>query len=477
MALMKAGLVGPSYKMASPNFNDERSINLYPVLSEVPESKDVAAMYGTPGLKSFSQVGDGPIRGSIACGNGRVFSVSANVLYEVFFDGTSNAIGMISTFQDPISMAENGLQLMIATGDDGYIFTFGTDVLEQIIDVDFPGANYVTFSDGYFIITPPNNQGKFYISALYDGLIWDALDFATAESSPDGLVGAYASNGQLMLFGMSTTEIWYNNGEAAFPYARLSGGIMQTGTPSAFTIAQADNSIFWVGQDSYGGGVVYRANGVTPKRVSNYAVELAIGQAMKQSGTLGGLLGFCYQQDGHLFYIVTGGSLQTTWCYDCSTNLWHERAYLDNGQFKRWLGVFPVFAFNKNLVGDRVNGNIYEIDPETYDDNGQEIKRTRIFTHIYNQGQRFKISSLQVDFEGGVGLTVGQGSDPQVWLRMSYDGGHTWTSEYNTSIGKKGEYTRRAEWRRLGVQRSMTFDVSISDPVKVAICGSWFNAV
>lgn len=469
---MKAGLVGPSYQMRSLNFDAQRCINLFPVRSESGSSKEEWALYGTPGLSLFEDLGAGPIRGGISCGNGRFFVLSNNTFYEISSAGVSTSIGTVNTNTSTVSMAENGLQVFIATGTSGYVFTFATNVFTEVTDLDFPGASYVTFQDGYFIVTPPNNQGKYYISSIYDGLTWDALDFATAESAPDGLKAPFSAYGQLFLFGEVTTEVWYNSGDVDFPYAAVSGGKMETGCISAFSLAKSDNSVFWLGQDQYGTGIVYRAQGYTPIRISTQAIEYILARVTNLSS----VVGFCYQQEGHLFYILTGGDLPTSLVYDASTQLWHERAYLGStGQYEQWRGIFQWFAFGKNLTGDRSDGKIYEIDLDVFTDNGQYIRRSRTFPHIQDESERFVINSLEVDFEGGVGLTSGQGVNPLVWLRLSKDGGHTWSNEYQAGIGALGNYKARAVWRRLGYQRDATFEVSVSDPVKVYICGAYFK--
>jgi Neuraminidase (sialidase) len=78
---------------------------------------------------------------------------------------------------------------------------------------------------------------------------------------------------------------------------------------------------------------------------------------------------------------------------------------------------------------------------------------------------------FELDIETGVGLQSGQGSDPQIMLQYSDDGGHTWSSERWTSIGKVGEYKSRASWRSLGRARERVYRVRISDPVNVTIMG------
>ena len=82
------------------------------------------------------------------------------------------------------------------------------------------------------------------------------------------------------------------------------------------------------------------------------------------------------------------------------------------------------------------------------------------------------MDSFQLLLEGGVGLNTGQGSDPQVMLRVSKDFGQTWSNEMWRSMGKIGKYATRVLWRRLGKARDWVFEVTISDPVKVVIIGA-----
>ena len=65
--------------------------------------------------------------------------------------------------------------------------------------------------------------------------------------------------------------------------------------------------------------------------------------------------------------------------------------------------------------------------------------------------------------------------DPQVMLRWSDDGGHTWSNETWASMGKLGEYYRRVFWRRLGMTlklRDRVYEISGTDPVKLAVMGA-----
>lgn len=392
---MKIGLVGSSYQERSLPFDAQRTVNLYPVMD--PQGKEVAALYGTPGLKSFATCGVGPVRGEFAANNGRAFVVSHDGLYEITSTGGVTLRGSLSSISGIVSMDENGVQLAICDGVSVYIFTYSTNVFVKVTDADLPSAGTITFIDGYFVINK-NGSGEFYISSLYDGTAWAPLDFATAESSPDDLLRVINAIGQLWLFGSKTTEIWTDNGNAAFPFAKISGAKMETGILAPHSAVAVDNSIFWIGRDSYGKGIVYRAQGFSPQRISTSPVERVI-QAAPTPDTL---RAYTYQEDGHPFYVITGGGLSTTWTYDILTQQWHERAYLNPlGVFEQHLGACGMFAFDKQLIGSRVNGNIYIMSQDYYSDDGQALKAQRTFTHLSDEGKRMKTKQLQVDFEMG----------------------------------------------------------------------------
>lgn len=467
---MKIGLVGPTSVEWSLPFDSQRTVNLYPVLDKM--GKEVAALYGTPGLELFSSAGFGPIRGEYFTAAGRAFAVSSNVLYEIGADGSATSRGTLNSFLGAVSIEENGFQLGICDGTDFYIFTFATNVFAQVTDPDLPNpAATVTFIDGYFVINQ-GGTGKFYISALYDGTVWDPLDFATAESSPDELIRVMNAVGVLWLFGTKTTEIWTNTGASSFPFERTAGGKMETGIIAPLTTVPVDNSIFWVGRDAYGSGVVYRATGYNAQRVSTNAIERII----QESGSQSDMVAYTYQENGHIFYVLTGGGLPTTLVYDISTQMWHERAYLtESGQFEQHIGSCSMFAFDKQLVGSRIDGKIYWMSKDFYSDGDNPLVAERIYTYVSDEAQRIRYNRLEIGFETGVGLQTGQGSDPVCTLSLSKDGARTWTNPIPCSIGKVGRYFTTVAFRRLGVAKSITFKLRISDPVKRAIVGSYLT--
>lgn len=466
---MKIGLIGPSYNQRSLPFDAQRTINLYPIFDE--QGKEVAALYGTPGLEYFTMSGTGPIRKVFCSTNGRAFAVSGNYLFEISSDGTATNHGTLNTTNGNVTIDENATQLFICDGEDGYVFTYATNTFAVVSDGDFPSAGTSTYIGGYFVVNQ-NESGRFYISSLNDGASWAALDYATAESSPDQLKRVLRGVGQLWLFGNKTTEIWQNTGAASFPFQRISGAEMPVGIMAPYSAIEFASSVFWVSETAEGRGVVVRATSYTPQRISTEAIEYAISQATTPED----IYGWSYQQDGHEFYCLSGGGLSTTLVYDLTTSLWHERAHLAiNGTFETHLASSCMFAFGYHIVGDRRNGNLYKLKQDVYDDNGDYIARERVFTHLSSEGKQIRFNRLTLGFEAGVGLQSGQGSDPQASLQLSKDGARTWSDSYTSTIGAVGKYQTSVVFRRIGIAEQLTIKVRITDPVKVAIIGAYLE--
>lgn len=415
--------------------------------------------------------GTGPIRGLWQFG-GYGYAVSGNTLYQIDTNWNATAKGSVSG-GGPVSMADNGTQLFIAANPDGYIYNATTDVFQQITDPDFPGAVTVGYLDGYFVFNEPNSQ-KIWVTSLLDGTQIDPLEFASAEGNPDNVVAVFVDHRELWVYGTNSAEVWYNAGTLDFPLARIQGAFNELGCAAPYSIAKMDNQIYWLGKDARGQGMVFRAAGYMGQRISTHAIEWQL----QQYTDLSDAVGYTYQQDGHSFYVLIFPQANTTWVYDAATQTWHERAGWSNGSFTRHRSNCQVAFNNEVIVGDFENGNIYAFDLDVYADNGQIQKWLRSWRALptgQNNLKRTAHHSLQIDLESGVGLNLGQGSDPEIMLRWSDDAGHTWSNYHTTTIGKIGEYYRRVFFRRLGMTlklRDRVYELSMTDPVKIAVMGA-----
>jgi len=499
---MKTPILGSAYVARSINAADNRMVNLFPEI--VPEAgKEPAFLNRAPGLRLLTTAGDGPVRGLWTYG-GVAYIVSGDKLYQMAGFGTPVVIGTVSG-TGPVSMADNGTQLFIACGGPSYIYNNSTGAFGPITDPDFPGALTVGYLDGYFVFIEPNSQ-KVWVTTLLDGTSIEPLDFASAEGSPDNLVSMIVDHREAWLFGTNSVEVFYDAGNADFPLQRIQGAYNEIGCAATFSVAKLDNGLFWLGADARGQGIVYRSQGYTGVRVSTHAIEYAIAQY----GNISDAIGYTYQQEGHAFYVLTFPSANATWVYDVSTQAWHERAGFDNGSFTRHRSNCQMAYNSEIVVGDYANGNLYAFDLDVYADNGSIQKWLRSWRALptgQNNLNRTAHHSLQLDCESGVGLnglpysdltflvtesgvfittesgnfilaaeySSGLGVDPKAMLRWSDDGGHTWSNEHWSPMGKIGVYQQRVFWRRLGMTlklRDRVYEVSGTDPVKVAIMGA-----
>lgn len=445
----------------SVNVNAQQRLNLYCEVQSDPETNTLA-IYGTPGLAASANYGASPARGAYTMKEFRYY-VFNDDLIRVAGDGTNINIGTLLTSTGKVYMSDNGTQLIVVDGPNGYIWNTVTLAFAQITDMDFPGADTVTFMNGYFIVNKPLSA-QFYISALYDGLSWDALEFATAESNPDDLVRVFADNGQLVLFGGISTEFWGDSGALDFPFARLGSSAIEWGLAARASLAKYDNSMIFLRKNRLGAVQICTIVGYTANPVSTPELDFVIGQYSVVSDAVG----FALMKGGHAFYQINFPTENRSWMYDLQSNSWSQVG----DEFSRHRAELQLQFNDKSYVTDFENGFVYEFSETEYTNNGEQIVKQLICRH-QPTGDFSKFSQLWLEMEAGVGLLSGQGSNPQVMMQISRDGGHTWGSEQWRPIGKMGKYRVRAIWNSLGQSRDWLFKFRITDSIKVAFVAAW----
>ena len=465
------GFIGAGYKARSTNFDTQRCVNLYTERSDSQTSKGPKMLVGTAGLKLWATLAGNTIRGSIVFNPSISYIVAGRFVYKMAIDGTAFLIGQVDNLTTPVSIASNGFNIFIATGPKGYTLTVATDTVAEFIDPSFNGADRVDFMNESFVFNEPGT-GKFWAMNPLSFTL-DPLYFATAEGAPDNLVSLIVDHNELWLMGTDTSEVWYYTGDTAnFPFSKISGAFVQQGCAAKHSVAKLDNSVFWLGANDRGQGVIFRNNGFNPLRVSTHAIETKIASFT----TVDDAVAFTYEQNGHGFYQISFPTDNWTVVYDVSTGEWHEKAYFEeDGSESRHRANCHMFFARKNIVGDWQTGQLYELNLDYYTDNGNLIVRKRVSTHVAVENKPIVHSVLTIDMERGVGLQSGQGSDPELMMRYSDDGGHKWSNERRVKVGKPGRYGPRARFTRLGRSRDRVYEVSISDPVKVVFVGAYIN--
>jgi hypothetical protein len=171
-------------------------------------------------------------------------------------------------------MADNGTQMLVLVpGGNGFIYNHVTDTFAQITDPDFTAngnPQQVVYIDGYFCLT--TDSKKFIVSALNDGLSYNALDFGTAESDPDEIVAPIVFKNQLFIGGSQTIEAFQNIGGADFPFQR-TGLFLSKGISSPFSIQSIQDTFVFVGAGANESPAIWAFAGNEVQKISTTAID------------------------------------------------------------------------------------------------------------------------------------------------------------------------------------------------------------
>ncbi len=414
------------------------------------------------------------IRGLTANADGTaLFCVDGPYLFYVDRMGVRTLRGTLNSRNGYVDMRIGTDQLVITDGPNGYVYNLNSMAFNRIVNSGWLGSVRVAYAGGYFIFSQPNTQ-FWYISAIEDANSEDPLDFAQAPSSPDNIICAMADHGEAWLFGSATVEPWSNSGAADFPFEQNRGAIMQTGTVAAFSVCALDNTLYWLGRDQQGGGVVWRAQGYQPQRISNIGVEEVIQKVIESGTDVTKSIAYAYQQNGRSFYVLKVPGLETTWAYDVASGQWHERAEFVLGKYQPHRATHHAYCYGKHIVGDG-DGRLYTLNPETNTNAGDILVRDRISPHYAQPSlDRIKFGQFELDVKVGGGKPDGTGCE--VLMRYSNDGGLSWEKWDKVSLGAVGQSEDRARFLRNGAARDRVWQVRCTDDSPFQLVGTKVQA-
>jgi hypothetical protein len=462
-------LFGIGQASKSPAVTAKQLTNIY--CEQRPQGeRSVMVAYGTPGLEAFVTLANSPIQGALEFPkNSIAFVVAGGVLWEVNSAGVATSRGSIYEAVGKVSMSHNGVQVMIVDGTRGYIWDTSVATFTIITSGGFPpNPQTCTFLGRRFIVSYADS-GRMYWSNIDDGLTWDALNFGNAESNPDFTKAVYASNGQIAVFGSETCEFWTNSGIADPAFVALQGNASEWGIAAIRSISKYDNSFMCLMKNRMSQVMVAQMNGYLPKKMSTVDMDNIINGYSRVDDACS----YSYMLGGHAMYVINFPTAGYSWLLDGSTGIWTN---LKSYGLTRHRGELSFNLAGNIIVCDYATGALYKLKSTVMTDAGGVIEREVIGETVAQPGgEFFSVDTLRIDMETGVGLTSGQGSNPQVSLSVSRDKGKTFGPEMWKPMGKKGEYEARVEWHKLGTPRFFTPKIRITDPVNVVFVSAAIN--
>lgn len=445
MAVVPIGL--NSYKRTLANQPETRLVNMVLEEDATGGSPDKVIRVQRPGLAPHQTLA-APVRAMLridGVAGGLPVAVAGTSVYK-FNGSTATLLGAVADDGDTAVMRATFERIGIVSG--GNFYTSNGSSVVQVAMPDAQAVIDVEVINGYFLLSTAS--GKFYWLVPGKPSI-NGLDFATAESSPDGLVCIKRLNDELYFLGKSTVEIWQTTGNADAPFQRAAGRLFDKGCLSRDTAMKFDNSIVWVGNDN----IVYRMNDV-PKRISTNAIEESL---RKRTGVPSA---FQFAWDGHVLYVLRIPG-QGTFAYDASSGAWSEFSTYGESVWRPRIGV--DLADGTWLCSDSSTGVVWKLDPSRANDAGTPVER--IVTGLAPiTGKPVRNDSFTVH--------VGVSADATIRFRWA-DG----------ALAVSGDYEERQAFApmdlvslyRLGIARQTCrlFEISCLDDVLLRITGAVAN--
>jgi len=464
------------YENSSLPISAQECVNWYPAPTQSGGLSKMS-LKGTPGLVSLATSGtlNQTNRGAYVK-EGLPYFVNGDTLFRL--DRT--LVESVETFNlvtlgtitgtGRVSMADNGTQLMILVpSGDGFIMNEAAGTpFQQITDPAFTanGApQHVVYKDGFFVIT--TDTKKFIVSALNDGLAYDAVDSGTAEADPDTIVAPIVHENQLFIAGSETIEVFQNIGGAGFPFQRVEGFVMSKGVFAPFSIVEGGGTFMFIGGGVNESPSIYAFAGSDVEPISTDAIDDILAEFTTEQ--IQQAFAWSYSQNGARF--VAFSFTNITLVFDTVSGLWHERKsrITDGGSTNdtRCRVNSLVSAYNKVLVGDSVDGRIGDMSLKFFDEYGENLIRVVATQPFSNEGLSILVPELELTMEAGVGDLVTK--NPVIRMSRSKDG-KTFSDEITRGIGQIGEHNRRSIWRKLGrAARFEIFRFKFSEKVKPVI--------
>ena len=484
--MTRVPLLSGAYQSRSIIAGAQRSVNLYP--EENPEDSQApvpTTTYPTPGLTFLKQLPDASaIRGLYRATNGELYAACGGHVYLINSDWSYTAAGAIPSGTSLVSMKDNGLCLMIVDGSVvGYVIDLTSlpRTVQTIQDSNFLGASKVDYIDTFFVLNQPGTS-NFYLSLSNvtaamattpgAGAAFDPLYVVAKTGGADPIATLVCAHREVWILGTLTSEVWVDMGTPDFPLGELPGTFIGHGCAAPNSAVWHDNMPFWLSQDKDGSGIVVMGAGYNAQRISTHAIE----QELSKYATINDAIGYVYQLQGHVFYVITFPTANVTWACEIATKKWHQWASIDtNGNLNRHRANYATEAYGIIVAGDYQNGTLYQLDPNAFTDNGVAIPRIQTFPHMLDDGRRVTYKSFIADLQSGQ-LSGGSGPTSQnivASLRWSDTRGASWSDAIQQQFGTTGAYGTSIKWTRLGMARDRVFELSWSVPTDTALNGAF----
>lgn len=488
-------LVGQSFKLAERNLSSARTINWVPEIYGAEErTKSKMALIPVPGTETVLEVGADELstcRGLYLSSSGpapnfnpRLYGVWGTGFYR-FDENNQNPqkLGEIGNFGASVSIDNNYFDVLVADGQSLYATPMnaadGLATLRAVPLPFVPGSTTQRVRPTHVAVIAQriyinNSQGNTFSYSKLGATEFETssdanFDFYSAESSSDPIVALKLVNGALWVWGTRSYEIWRTQNNVDDPLSYVGGSQSAIGCKARHSVASIADMCFWLGASDVGSDQVYMGVSTEAIVVSTTAIHHQISQCGDRSSAVG----WCYAEGGSIFYVLTFKSSGSTFVYDASTKMWHERLRrrVSNGSWEAYNYVHALTVGDQLYCGTMIDNALCKMTSDALTDHdGNPIVRQRVTPTYFDELYSVMLKELVIDCNVGTTTFLnGQGSDPLLILEISKDGGSTYGNLKTKSLGKQGMYKRLVRWHATGMGRELVFRITCSEPLALAI--------
>jgi len=451
-------ITGGSYQNKSKPLSSQQTVNFYPKATQLGKEQFVLDSF--PGLKSIGSA-SGVDRGFHRMAES-LYQVKGEALYGISSTGAHTSLGSVAG-SDRCIMADDGINLFIVSSTGVYHYDSDAGTITTVTDTNIVGAKSVAFINNQFIYTKDRFS---VVSNVGDGSTANGLNIIGEESLPDNMVRDFIFDDIIYRCSERSIVAWYNSGVGNPPIEKLQGRIFQIGLAAKNSIARTDDAMYWLGDDF----IIYQSNSGAKLKVSTDAISNQISKFSDVSDAIA----HTFTIDGVNFYAITFPSGNKTFVLNETLGQqgWFELSSGTDGDI--YQGTSIIECYGKTFVADVSNGKVYTLDADTYTNNAQPIKRTRVTGSVNGdllgvKGKLIQMSKAKFIMETGTGLLSGQGENPRTMIEYSDNGGRDWKHGGWPRVGRLGEYTLQVEFFDMGKFYDRIFRLSTTDPVMYTI--------
>lgn len=388
-----------------------------------------------PPLVEIANWGSDPVYGAFqkpGVFGGDRFAVIGDQLYrEGVSVGTLTGIGT-----GVVRWASLSAEIVLTRGNTAYSYIEG-----NLAAVAFPDGAPVAAVHSMarlFVYVRNDVSGRFYWSSLNDGRTIDALDFANPESEPDATLDVFKTGDVFWFFGGSSGEAWVLSGDTNLPWNPVSQQKVDKGIRATGCGQEIAGTVYWVADDN---SVRALAN-ASATRVSDPALD----EKIKASTAC---LAFRFAYEGKEIFCVKLDDAT----YGLDVGLDNQPVEFQTYGRASWAPNCAANNSGEPLFGDDATGTLWGFGSfgEGATDAGNET-----MVRLFSAGMPLNtkpqpVSNVLVDGNAGdTTATSGEAADPILEMRISRDGGRTYSEWRATKWGALGEYKRQARFGSCG---------------------------